>query len=186
MTTLDNGIVIDESIDAAHLTRAADCPAVFGQARNVSGVTVHHWGDDGQNFDTVVAYLASDNARESSAHFVVQDGRVTCLVSPDDAAWHAGNATGNCITVGIEMRPECTPGDLAALESLIRYLQTIYGDLAVYKHDDWINTACPGRYGALVDQIVAGVNAGAPAPIVTAPAPTPAPAGSHHHCCCND
>lgn len=182
MTTLDNGIVVDEHITAAHITAAADCPGTFGYPRTEVGVTVHHWGADGQNFDDVVNYLASDNPRESSAHFVLQEDRVSCIVSSVDAAWHAGHPLGNASTIGIECRPEMTPGDLATLESLVRWLQGVYGELLVYKHNDWINTQCPGRYADQIDNIVAGING-----VNVAPAPVADPAsGPAHTCCCHD
>lgn len=183
MTTLDNGIVIDESISARNFTRDADVPEVFGYPSIKPGGTVHHWGDDGQDFDAVVAYLASANIRQSSAHFVLQEDRVACIVNPDDAAWHAGHPLGNAQTIGIECRPEMTAGDIATLESLLRYLETIYGSLTIYKHSDWINTACPGRYADRIEDIVAGVNNVeiAPAPPVTIPDD-----GLEHRCCCHD
>jgi N-acetylmuramoyl-L-alanine amidase len=190
MTTLDNGIVIEEHINAHNFTRAADCPYVFGFPRSVTGGTVHWWGAYGQNFDDVVKYLASNNARGSSAHFVLQEDRVACIVTPDDAAWHAGNAEGNAITIGIECRPEMTPGDLETLGSLLRFLETIYGSLNIYIHSNWANTACPGTYANEIDNLVAEINGvevwhkveNAPQP----PAPEVIAAQPEHHCCCHD
>ena len=182
MTTLDNGIVIDESITAHNITPDAAVRSVFGYDSIKHGATIHHWGNDGQDFDAVVNYLASDNARRSSAHFVLQADRVTCLVSPDDASWHAGHPQGSAQTIGIECRPEMTEGDLDTLASLLRYLETIYGSLVIYKHSDWIATACPGRYGVQVEQIVAAVNNAMPA-LPAASLPDAAPV---HECCCHD
>lgn len=181
MTTLDNGIVIDESITAANYTPDASVPAVFGYQSVKHGATIHHWGDDGQSFDGVVNYLASKNGRNNSAHFVVQEDRVTCIVSPDDASWHSGHPLGNAQTIGIECRPEMTEGDLDTLASLLRYLETIYGSLTIYKHQDWMNTACPGRYASRIDEIVAEINnvQVAPSPVVNVPA-------AAHECCCHD
>lgn len=188
MTTLDNGIVIDESITAHNYTPDASVPYVFKDAAGNGyesvkhGATVHHWGDDGQDFDDVVAYLASNNARRSSAHFVLQEDRVTCLVSPDDASWHAGHPQGSAQTIGIECRPEMTEGDLDTLASLLRYLETIYGSLLIYKHNEWTVTACPGRYAGRIDEIVAEVNN-----VQMAPTPPVAvPAAPVHACCCHD
>jgi N-acetylmuramoyl-L-alanine amidase len=155
---LKNGIVIDERFDAHNFTRAADCARVFGVPRRVTGVTIHHWGVDGQNIHDVRRYLCSDNGRSSSAHFVLQSDYVACIVNTDDAAWHAGNAVGNATTIGIECRPEMSQGDLDTLIALIQWLESIYGDLAVYTHNMWTNTACPGRYGAQLSEIVRKVN----------------------------
>jgi len=147
MTTLDNGVVVDESITAAHITAAADVAAVFRNGpRVVESITIHHWGPLGQNFNDVVGYLASDNERESSAHFVAMEGRATCIVSPDDAAWHAGNAKGNQSSIGIELRPEATPGDYSTAAALIRHLRRIYGNVPLVPHKFWHNTACPGKW----------------------------------------
>lgn len=182
MPTLDNGIVIDEATTARNFTPAASVPAVFKMPRTITGVTVHHWGSDGQSFDGVKNYLASKNDRNNSAHFVLQEDRVACIVSPADAAWHSGNATGNARTIGIECRPEMTAGDLATLASLIRWLEGVYGELLVYRHQDWQNTACPGRYAGQIDNLVAAINNVSAAP----PAPAPAPAAPVHDCCCHD
>lgn len=183
MVTLDNGTVIDESITAHNFTPARLVPSVFGYPADKIGATVHHWGEDGQDFDAVVRYLASNNARGSSAHFVLQEGRVTCLVSPDDAAWHGGHPQGTAQTIGIECRPEMTPGDIDTLASLLRYLETIYGSLLIYKHSDWTATACPGRYGDRIEEIIAKVNGTHAAPPPPAQIQPGAPA---HPCCCHD
>lgn len=190
MTTLDNGIVIEEVISAVHFTPYDEVPNVwYGYNGDKTGCTVHHWGALGQFFDDVVRYLASDNPRMSSAHFVVQEDRVACIVNPDDGAWHAGHPEGNAKTIGIEMRPEMTPGDLETLASLIRYLQTIYGDLVIFIHSNWINTACPGAYAGEVENIVAEVN-GVEIWHKVLEAPPVAPeviaAQPEHHCCCHD
>jgi len=183
MPTLDNGIVIDESRNAHNYTPAAAVPAVFaGYPRDVTGVTVHHWGGDGQNFDGVLNYLASNNDRQNSAHFVLQEDRVACIVNTYDAAWHSGHPLGNAQTIGIECRPEMTAGDLETLASLIRWLEGAYGSLVVYKHSDWANTACPGRYAGQIDNLVAAINN-----VDVAPAPpVEIPAGPAHDCCCHD
>lgn len=173
MPTLDNGVVIDESITAAHITAAADVAAVFRNGpRSVESITVHHWGPLGQDFDTVARYLASDNDRESSAHFVAMDGRASCLVSPDDAAWHAGNAKGNQSSIGIELRPEATPGDYTTAAALIRYLRGIYGNIPLVPHKFWINTECPGVWSLSKLNALAGVfpvkTQSTPAPVTKA------------------
>lgn len=170
MTTLDNGIVVDESLTAQNQTSAANVPAVFGQARVVTSITQHHWGELGQDFDAVTSGLAGNNARQVSAHFTAMDGRVSCLVSPDDAAWHAGNAVGNATSIGIEMRPEATDGDYETAASLIRHLRGIYGDIPLVPHNHWFNTACPGVWDlARLDSLARGsIMAAASGPITPA------------------
>lgn len=159
--------------NSKNFTPAAQVPQVFGMPRTKDGITVHHWGGTGQQFDNVRDWLCTNDV-PTSAHYVVQDGLVACIVSPDDAAWHAGTPRGNATTIGIELRPEATDGDYATAAQLIRELREAYGDLPLYKHSDWIATACPGRYDlARLDRMARG-DTTAPV-IVTPPKPQPGP-----------
>jgi len=189
MTTLDNGIVIDESLNAVNYTALADVPAVFGYDGTKTGATIHHWGEDGQNIHDVARYLASANARTNSAHFVVQEDYVYCIVNSFDSSWHSGHPLGNAKTIGIECRPEMTVGDLETLGSLLRFLERHYGSLEIYVHKNWQNTACPGRYEAQIENLIAEINGveiwhatGQPAPVP----PAELAAQPVHECCCHD
>lgn len=184
MTTLDNGIVIDESLTAVNYTPQADVPLVWpGYTGEKDAATIHHWGADGQNIHNVARYLASKNDRGNSAAFVLQADYVYCLVMPNDSSWHAGHPEGNARTIGIECRPEMTEGDLDTLASLLRYLETIYGSLEIYIHSNWANTACPGRYAGRIDEVIAEVNNVEMAP--AAPVQDVA-SGPAVDCCCHD
>lgn len=142
MITLDNGVIIDESLTAKGYTPAALVPTVFLEPRTEESDTIHHWGALGQTHDGVVDFFVNGPG-QTSAHFVVSDGRVTCLVSPADAAWHTGTAHGNATSIGIECRPEATDGDYATVASLLRWLRG-GKDRPLYPHNHWFNTACPG------------------------------------------
>lgn len=136
--------------------------ADYGFGSKIQGVTIHHWGSDGQNFDSVTRFLcdttsADRKANPTSAHYVVQDGRVAQLADDSVATYHAGSAKGNGVTIGIECRPEMTAGDLDTLAQLIADLEGKHGPLKVYVHKEWFATACPGRYAAKVPWIVARV-----------------------------
>lgn len=126
------------------------------------GITIHHWGSDDQDFDNV-AFFLSDKNRDpktaTSAHYVVQDGRIATLAVPEVATFHSGHSVGNGTTVGIEMRPEATQGDVDTLVQLIYELEQTYGSMNIYMHKDWFSTACPGRYGAKIPGIIDRVNA---------------------------
>lgn len=128
-----------------NFTPAAQVPAVFGMARSIEGITIHHWGAPGQRFEQVRNWLCTNNV-PSSAHYVVEAGTVACIVSPNDAAWHAGNPRGNAKTIGIECRPEATDGDYATVAELVVELRQAYGDLRLFRHSDWTSTACPGSW----------------------------------------
>lgn len=150
-------VLNETKYDSPNYTPAAKVPAVYGMKRKITGVTIHHWGADGQTIDGISSFLCRQGGN-TSAHFTLQDGLVYCLVSPADAAWHAGSAEGNATTIGIECRPEMTDGDLRTLVELIQWLQTKYGNLKIYRHKDWFSTACPGRYSEKIDWIVDQVN----------------------------
>lgn len=138
-------MIIDESRTAVKWTPGR-------QGRTVKAIVGHHWGVDGQRHDNVVDFFCNpakqpaDPNDGTSAHFVVSDGRWHCIVSPNDTAWHAGSWATNLETIGIEMRPEATPGDYAAAASLIRWLRTLYGDVPLRAHREFTSTLCPGRW----------------------------------------
>lgn len=112
-------------------------------------IVIHHWGNDGQKFQNVVNYLCRKGGN-TSAHYVVEAGRVACIVDPDDRAWHAGSE-GNPRGIGIECRPEMSAGDLETVAELIADLRNTYGNLPLYPHKKFVATACPGRWEGKLD-----------------------------------
>ena len=152
----------------------------FGAASKPIGITIHHWGQDGQNHDAVVRWLRGRaggvNNTNSSAHYVVSAGRVTQLAPETRATWHAGNRTGNGTTIGIEMRPEMSAGDWATLVELCVDIEKRHGSMKYYRHMDWKSTACPGRYKNRLGELVKAVNAAhkGKKPAATKPASTSA------------
>lgn len=134
-------------------------------------IVIHHWGIDGQSFWGVVNWLCRQGGG-SSAHYVVEAGKVACIVDPDDTAWHAGNWWYNLRSIGIECRPEMTDGDLATVAELIREIWKVYGKLPIIGHKDIVATACPGRYYAKLSTLKSMAESGN---ITTPVAPTPQP-----------
>jgi N-acetylmuramoyl-L-alanine amidase len=167
---------INESLSDSEWTAPINVPAVFGVPRRIESITIHHWGSFGQTHDGVVDFFVNRNPN-TSAHFVVSDGRIHCLVSPANAAWAAGNAYGNATSIHIEARPEMSPGDLKTVAWLVNWLRKHYGaNLPLKAHREWSPTACPGIWNlAEVDRQARALNV-APAPKpVAKPAPKPAP-----------
>src|SRR5699024_11526135 len=74
----------------------------------LKAITLHHWGADGQDFDNVVSWLVADGNgnNRSSAHEVIEGGRVAVLASIEDGTWNSGNAQGNLDNYALECRPE--------------------------------------------------------------------------------
>jgi N-acetylmuramoyl-L-alanine amidase len=116
---------INESYTAKGYTPAADVPAAFGVPRTLDGIVIHHWGLPGQTHQGVVDFFCTTGPGETSAHFVVSGGRVDCIVSPLDAAWHCPGK--NASHIGIELRPEATPADYLTAAALIAWLRDTYG-----------------------------------------------------------
>ena len=148
-------------------------------ARNskVKSITIHHWGSRGQKFDNVVNWLCQKRAG-TSAHYVVEAGKVACIVDPDRRAWHAGNSRGNHESIGIECRPEATEGDYATVAALVADLRAVYGNIPLKRHKDWTSTACPGVWDIQkLDRLARGVKPGVSGGGATVPAPKPAVSG---------
>uniref|UniRef100_UPI0011773D9D peptidoglycan recognition protein family protein n=1 Tax=Actinomyces provencensis TaxID=1720198 RepID=UPI0011773D9D len=124
-------------------------------------ITIHHWGDDGQTHQGVVNLLCRPSYG-LSAHYVASSGRITQLVHDYDRAQHAG-PRGNPRSIGIECRPEMSPGDVETVARLIAAIRSEWGHLPLVGHQQWLPTACPGRWmpilgtlSARADQIAAG------------------------------
>lgn len=165
-------VTIQEQWTSPNCTPNAQVPAVFGQPRNATSITIHHWGDPawGQTFSGVVTFLCDGNRpNPTSAHYVVESGQAACIVSPDDAAWHAGSPQGNATSIGIECNPLERDGDYQTVAEVIRFIRSIYGDLPLVPHNHWIQTDCPGTYDlARLDALARGAQP-APAPIQEGP-----------------
>ena len=168
---------IDESKTAKGYTPAALVPQVFGGPRTLDWITIHHWGIFGQRHDDVVDFFVNGPG-STSAHFVCSAGKTNCLVSPPDAAWHAGSAEGNRTSVGIECRPEASDQDYAEVAALVAWLRSTTGrPLPLRAHKSWHPTACPGiwdldRLDAMAKALGAPV---LPASDNVRPSPTPKP-----------
>ena len=118
----------------------------------VDKIVIHHWGADGQTFDSVVGWFTNPNCG-TSAHYVVEDRKVAWMVNLYDTAYHAGDWFANLSSIGIECRPEMSDDDLETVCELVVYLYGVYGELPIYPHKYFSKTACPGRYEAKLDYI---------------------------------
>lgn len=133
--------------DSPNYTPAASARAAYGMDRVIEGITIHHWGDPNQNpqFDNIVNYLCRAGGN-TSAHYVCEAGRVSCIVAPYDIAWHAGTAWGNARTIGIELNPRASDADYDTAAELVADIRSAYGDVPIYWHSYFVATACPGAW----------------------------------------
>lgn len=136
-----------------------DSPNYNGYA-STEAIVIHHWGSEGQKFNAVLNTLIYGDV---SAHYVLQDKKVACIVAPGLRAWHVRNNDYqkvmkgvydvNSRTIGIECRPECTDGDVETLCQLIAELWCDYGVIPIYVHGDFMNTLCAGKYNSKIPYI---------------------------------
>lgn len=145
--------------------------------RKIAGITCHWWGrPSGQNPLGIVNWLC-DKRAGTSAHYVVSEGTVWCIVDPDRRAWHAGNSRANHDQIGIELDPN--QSRRAATErtaaALIADLRAVYGNLPLSPHRRWTSTQCPGNWDlGRLDRLARGVKPGVSGGGATVPAPKPA------------
>ena len=148
--------------------------------RKIAGITCHWWGTPtGQNPEGIVSWLC-DKRAGTSAHYVVSENTVWCIVDPDRRAWHAGNSKANHDQIGIELDPNMSRR--AATErtaaALIADLRAVYGNLPLSPHKRWTSTACPGNWDlGRLDRLARGVKPSVPAVSTggtSVPAPKPA------------
>lgn len=150
-------------------------------ARNgsVTGITIHWWGKPtGQSAAGIVSWLCDKRAKVS-AHYVVSEGTVWCIVDPDRKAWHAGSNDGNNHTIGLELDPNASRREatMRTAAALIADLRATYGDVKLYPHRHWTSTECPGDYDLVeLDKLARGGTAASkPASTVTPTAAPPFP-----------
>lgn len=160
MPTLKTGTVIDETTwHSPNYTPAHAVPATFGRPRTTKRCTIHWWDNPANKPQFVpTANHLSRPGGNTSAHFVVEAGRVACLVSPKHAAWHAGSAEGNATSIGIECNPRMSEGDINELVALIEWIEDVYGAQEIWLHREWSATQCPGSYADKREEIVRRVN----------------------------
>lgn len=128
-------------------TSREDTVKVFGVARRISGIVIHHWGDPANKptFMGVVTYLCRKGGN-TSAHSVIEAGRVASIVDHERTSWHAGHARANATTIGLELNPRASDADYETAGEYIADLWLFYGKLPLSKHSDYKATLCPGRW----------------------------------------
>lgn len=136
-----------KNYDSPNYTPKSSVVRVFGVRRIINSITVHHWGDPKQSptFYGIINWLCRKNGT-SSAHAVIEAGRVACLVDYKDASWHAGNKLGNATSIGLELNPRCSSGDYSTAAEHIADIWMVYGKLPLIPHKHWRATECPGNY----------------------------------------
>ena len=128
--------------NSPNYTPNAQVRSIYGMNRSISGITIHWWGDPNTNpsFEGVISWLCQSRAQAGCHPVVTGTGkRAAWLVNAEDAAWHAGNATGNATTIGIEADPRCRNEDYDTLAEVVADLWIAYGKLPLYPHITFIS-----------------------------------------------
>lgn len=127
---------------------SAQCLLYYLMARTIKGITIHHWGDPANHprFWSTVNWVCRIGGN-TSAHEVIEAGRVACLIAHKFAAWACGNARGNATNVHLELNPRASDGDYDTAAERIADIRHLHKkDLPLKPHNFWTATACPGRY----------------------------------------
>lgn len=175
------------NIDSPNYTPAHLVAATYGRARNISSITIHWWGlpEWNQKFVPVVDYLCDRNRpSRTSAHEVIEAGRVACIIDHANAAWHCGNAQGNATSIALELNPRMSEGDYMTAAERIRDIRRMHGwDLPLVKHNYWKATQCPGYYDiARLDHLAKTINFGDSSDqVLETPSTTPSVLESEMH-----
>lgn len=120
---------------------------VFGVPRVITSITIHHWGDPATSptFSGVINWLCRKNG-SSSAHAVIEAGRVAYLINYSNASWSTGNKLGNATTIGLELHPRASDADYETAGEHIADIWMEYGLLPLRAHKQWKATECPGKW----------------------------------------
>lgn len=136
--------------NSPNYTSYASVASVFGMARSIDFITIHWWGDpnQGPSFDGVVAWLCNPRSGVSAHEVSTGTGmKSATLVDYENAGWHAGSATGNAKSIGIEADPRCRDVDYRVLAAVIADIWSFYGRIIpLRRHASWTATQCPGNY----------------------------------------
>lgn len=133
--------------DSPNFTPGSKAPATWGRPYIVTAIAIHWWGDPNTNptYEGVISTLVNPN-RGASAHFVATGTgrRVAQLVDLSNASWATNSA--NPWTVSIECDPRCRDEDYDVVAELIANIRSVYGDIPLVPHKQFVATACPGNY----------------------------------------
>ena len=151
---------IDESLHCASNSYTA------GRNHAIDYIVVHYTGGAGNARQNAVYFHNGGNGASSAHYFIDGLGVIYKSVWESDTAWHAGNWSMNCRSIGIEVCSDgepFTPAEIKELHWLVREIMADYGIPAsrVIRHYDVTGKLCPypyineGKWKALWETITA-------------------------------
>ncbi len=118
------------------------------------GITYHNTANTARGADALMHARYLQNVESSdksyiSFHFAVDSKRIVQVIPLNEVTWHAGdgrNGKGNCKTISIEIC-ENADGNIRKAEENAQKLGAMlletYGDIKIYKHQDFSGKYCP-------------------------------------------
>lgn len=130
-----------------HIPVSTPCKRRTGAKINVTSITVHNTGNPKSKAKGERGWLTNpENKRQASFHIVVDENEAIECIPLNEKAYHAGNATGNNSSIGIEI---CESGNYRqaeqnAVELIAKMLHERKWSIdKVKKHQDWSGKYCP-------------------------------------------
>ena len=110
-------------------------------------ITIHWVGPyPGQIPDIVRDYWINSGG-EASAHYIIKDDECLQCWPENKVAWHAGCASGNKSSIGIEIIPCNKEGEFSekSIQTLKELIAT-FPKMPIIRHYDWTGKDCPKYY----------------------------------------
>lgn len=177
---------LQEQYDAVNYTPEDQVANTWGMGpRTYDFITIHWWGNPvGQSLYSIIAWFCGllPVTAGTSAHYVVSGKIAACIVSIQNAAWHAGGKHsgkhGNVSSVGLELDPKADADTYETAGELIADIWIQIGKkVPLVSHSYWTATTCPGSYDLSKLTAIANkwyaVKTGPTKPTTTKPTPIP-------------
>lgn len=170
---------LQEQYDAVNYTPEAQVAKTWGMGpRTYDYITIHWWGNPvGQTLYSIIAWFCGllPVTAQTSAHYVISGKIAACIVSIQNAAWHAGGAKlgkhGNVCSIGLELDPKADNETYETAGEVIADIWIQIGKvIPLVGHNYWTSTSCPGSYDlarltAIANKWYAAKTKTTPAPI---------------------
>jgi N-acetylmuramoyl-L-alanine amidase len=131
----------------SHIPKSAPHNRRPGIAMTPEYITIHSTGNPTSTAQNERGWLTNPaNDRQASWHIVIDEKEAIEAMPLNEVAWHAGNATGNRTSIGIEI---CESGNrqktLANAVLLVAKMlkERSWGVDKLRRHFDWSGKSCP-------------------------------------------
>lgn len=120
----------------------------YGKINTKKYITIHETANTGvgANADAHANFI--NNGAQETWHYTVDSEKAVQHFAHEFALWHAGNYTGNTVSIGIEMCVNRDGNYKKTLQNTIELVQSIMGQenisfSKVVQHNHWSGKNCP-------------------------------------------